>query len=283
MKLSSLRNAFFDSLSGWYPEEEIGSFFYLLLEEYLQLSRMDFALNPEKETASEYVEKFEKAIKRLRNHEPVQYIIGHEMFFDLKFFVSPATLIPRPETEDLVRLVLNEAKEIKKDRISILDIGTGTGCIAISIAKNLKNAEVDAMDVSESALEIAEKNAKYNEVKINFIEDDVLSVDELFKKYDFIISNPPYVRESEKERMEKNVLLHEPETALFVKDEDPLVFYRKITSLAKLYLLPHGKLFFEINEYLGEELVEMIEGFGFPKVKLIEDLYGKNRFIEAEI
>ena len=244
---------------------------------------MDFALNPEKETPSEYFGKFEEAIIRLRNHEPIQYVIGHEMFFDLKFFVSPATLIPRPETEDLVRLVLNEAKEIKKDRISILDIGTGTGCIAISIAKNLKNAEVDAMDVSESALEIAEKNAKYNEVKINFIEDDVLSVDELFKKYDFIISNPPYVRESEKERMEKNVLLHEPETALFVKDEDPLVFYRKITSLAKLYLLPHGKLFFEINEYLGEELVEMIEGFGFPKVKLIEDLYGKNRFIEAEI
>ena len=283
MKLSSLRKAFFDSLSGWYPEEEIGSFFYLLLEEYLQLSRMDFALNPEKETASEYVEKFEKAIKRLRNYEPVQYIIGHELFFDLKFFVSPATLIPRPETEDLVRLVLNEAKEIKKDRISILDIGTGTGCIAISIAKNLKNAEVDAMDVSESALEIAEKNAKYNEVKINFIEDDVLSVDELYKKYDFIISNPPYVRESEKEKMEKNVLLHEPETALFVKDEDPLVFYRKITSLAKLYLLPNGKLFFEINEYLGEELVEMIEGFGFSKVKLIEDLYEKNRFIKAEI
>lgn len=283
MKLSSLRKAFFDSLSGWYPEEEIGSFFYLLLEEYLQLSRMDFALNPEKETPSEYFGKFEEAIIRLRNHEPIQYVIGHEMFFDLKFFVSPATLIPRPETEDLVRLVLNEAKEIKKDRISILDIGTGTGCIAISIAKNLKNAEVDAMDVSESALEIAEKNAKYNEVKINFIEDDVLSVDELFKKYDFIISNPPYVRESEKERMEKNVLLHEPETALFVKDEDPLVFYRKITSLAKLYLLQQGKLFFEINEYLGEELVEMIESFGFSKVKLIEDLYGKNRFIEAEI
>ncbi len=281
MKISDLKSIFKKTLSELYPSEEVQSFFNILSEKYLNLSRIEIALNPERTISETEADKFQKAILRLQNHEPVQYIIGETEFYGLPFKVDKHTLIPRPETEELVEWILSGF--LPSGTRGILDIGTGTGCIAISLAKNLPNAKISALDISEEALKIAEANAKLNKVEVNFFQTDILAAETLPKKYDVIVSNPPYVREIEKKQMQQNVLKYEPHSALYVKDEDPLLFYRAISRLAKNHLNPGGKLFFEINEYLAYEMTELLKAAGFKNIEIKKDIYGKDRMLKCKI
>ncbi|MDN3725436.1 peptide chain release factor N(5)-glutamine methyltransferase [Aequorivita sp. SDUM287046] len=285
MKISKLKSDFQNSLSEIYPSEEIQSFFNILSEKYLKLSRIEMALNPEKAISVEIIGDFENALFRLKNYEPIQYIIGETEFFGLNFKVNKYTLIPRPETEELVEWILVQQKLIPNNSqlITILDIGTGSGCIAISLSKNFPDAKVSALDISEEALQIARKNAELNEVETNFFQADILTIKQLPQQYDIIVSNPPYVRELEKKQMQQNVLNHEPQSALFVANEDPLVFYRTISRLAKMHLKPNGKLFFEINEYLGEDMKMLLKSEGFQNIEIKKDIFGKDRMLKCTV
>lgn len=282
MKLKEIKSKFNDDLHGIYPGLEIDSFFKLLSEAYLNLSPVEIVLQSDMEIEPAIQEKFSAALKRLKAYEPIQYIIGRTEFFGLPLKVNPDTLIPRPETEELVKLTLQEVAEANTaEKLRILDIGTGAGCIAVALAKNLPDAEISAMDVSEEALKVAEENAKINKVDVHYFQGDILTMESLPEKYHFIVSNPPYVRLSEKRMMDSNVVDFEPELAIFVTDEDPLLFYRKIAQLAKRQLTENGKLFFEINEYLGEDLLALIIDEGLENIHLIKDIYGKNRMLKC--
>ena len=283
MTISNLKSNFIHALSGIYPLEEIESFFNILAQEFLNLSRIQIALDRDQLVSAEKVEKIKTAAERLKMYEPIQYIVGDTEFFGLTFKVNPNTLIPRPETEELVQYIIDDVSELKNNSnpVGLLDIGTGSGCIAISLAKNLQNSKVSAMDVSSEALKIANENARENKVNITFLEQDILLCKALPGKYDIIVSNPPYVRELEKEWMQPNVLKHEPELALFVKDSDPLIFYRKIAELSRDSLKPNGKLFFEINEYLGEEMTELLVGLGFRDIEVKKDIFEKDRMLKC--
>ncbi len=283
MILRELKTDFTQSLSNLYPSEEIQSFFNILSEKYLNLSRIQIALNPQKEISEQALENFIKALFRLKDFEPIQYIIGETEFFGLPFKVNQHTLIPRPETEELVEYIIAEQKLITHNPqpINILDIGTGSGCIAISLAKNLSNSKVSALDISEEALKIAQQNAELNKVEVKFFQVDILKTKILPKQYDIIVSNPPYVRELEKKQMQQNVLKYEPDSALYVSDEDPLLFYRSISYLAKNHLNSDGKLFFEINEYLSEELTELLKREFFGNIEVKPDIFGKARMIKC--
>ncbi|MBN2868577.1 MAG: peptide chain release factor N(5)-glutamine methyltransferase [Flavobacteriaceae bacterium] len=292
MKLKDLKQKFHEQLDAIYGKEEAQTFFFMLTEYYSAIKRIDLALNTELTIEDDFVIKYESALEALQNHKPIQYIIGKTEFYGLPFYVNENTLIPRPETEELVELILSnttannhlELVEVN-NQFNVLDIGTGTGCIAISLAKQLPNANVSAIDVSAKALEIAKKNAQLNQVDINFIENDILKIrdSELdsTSKFDIIVSNPPYVRQLEKQQMQDNVLNHEPHLALFVKDDNPLIFYRAITQFATKNLKPNGKLYFEINEYLGKEMIELLEEFSFKNIQLRQDLFGKDRMIKG--
>jgi release factor glutamine methyltransferase len=237
------------------------------------------------------------ALKRLKNEEPIQYIIGATEFYGFPFLVDKSTLIPRPETEELVEWILLETTKLQRDQVSkslqILDIGTGSGCIPISLARNLPTATISAIDISADALKVAIKNATLNKVKVDFIEGNVLDLyafNEILKqepyqqvKFDIIVSNPPYVRELEKIEIQNNVLLNEPHLALFVSDENPLLFYDRIADVAKQHLSKNGLLFFEINQYLGEETIKILAEKGFKNIKLRKDLFGNDRMIKATI
>ena len=255
---------FTEQLSSIYPQTEIDTFFYYLIEAYLGLQRIDLIMQPDFEISSEKELLFNNAIKRLQKEEPIQYIIGNTEFYGFPFLVNENTLIPRPETEELVEWVLNEVDSVEKT--NILDIGTGTGCIPISLKKNLPNANISAIDVSKKALKTAKENAKLNNVTINFMEQDILKASDLNFisskteksptkkvstpsnsyniKFNVIVSNPPYVRELEKVEIKNNVLENEPHLALFVDDKDPLVFYNKIADLAKKHLAKKRVLVF---------------------------------------
>lgn len=288
MNLKSYRNLFSDTLKATYPKTEIDSFFFILIEEFLDLKRIDFTLNPDFLVSKEALEILNKSLKRLQLEEPIQYILGSSEFYGLPFLVNKHTLIPRPETEELVDWILselqsNKVKRLQSDKISILDIGTGSGCIAISLAKHLPKAEITAVDVSENALKMANKNAELNKVHINFKQLNILEVAGLPKNFDIIVSNPPYVRSLEKSAMKNNVLQNEPETALFVSDENPLLFYDKIADLAKTHLTKNGLLFFEINQYLGTEMLSLLSKKEFNNIQLKKDLFGNDRMIKAKI
>lgn len=289
MNISELKSSFLNSLEGLYPSEEIQSFFNILSGKLLDLTRIEIALNPKIQVSKEDLERFQDAILRLKKHEPVQYIIGETEFYGLHFNVNKYTLIPRPETEELVEWIISEI-DFSTERLRILDIGTGSGCIAISLAKNLPNAEVHALDISSEALKIATQNAELNEVKVEFFQTDVLKVKYLPtdvhlppERYDVIVSNPPYVRELERDQMQANVLEYEPETALFVKDEDPLLFYKAISHLSKDSLNPNGQLFFEINEQFGNELKIFLKEEGFQKIEVKKDIYVKDRMMKCSL
>jgi release factor glutamine methyltransferase len=276
--LLKIRDFFHISLMEYYASDEIQTFFYYYCEIVLQMSKIDVALNPDYHVSEQDWQILMQDIQRLKRFEPIQYIYGVAHFYKLKFKVNAHVLIPRPETEELVDLIL---KQTSSNHLNILDVGTGSGCIAISLASNLSNAHVYAMDISEQALKIAHENAEMHQVKIQFLKQDVLILNELPEKFDIIVSNPPYVRELEKNEMHANVLDFEPKLALFVSDDDPLVFYRKIAALAFQNLNPNGRLYFEINQYLGDETVQVIQSAGFNNVKLIPDFLGQNRFIFA--
>ena len=280
MQLKSLQNFFQNGLLGYYPKEEINTFFYRICEQYLDYKRIDVSLKSETLINPETFEYFETIISRLLTYEPIQYILGTTAFFGLEFKVDSNVLIPRPETEELVAWILKQTDSSQS--LKILDIGTGSGCIAISLAKHLPNAEIYALDVSPKALEIAEFNAQQNAVKLNMIKANVLEWKPTDLSFDLIVSNPPYVRESEKERMAPNVLEHEPHLALFVENDNPLVFYRAIVELGKQTLKKQGQLYFEINEYLGKETQALFSSDTFEDVQLKSDIFGKHRMICAQ-
>ncbi len=282
MRIKDLRTSFINALAESYESQEVLSFFYILSEEILGMRRVDVAIHLDKKLLSHEIARFEEAEKRLKKYEPLQYIIGNTEFFGLSFLVNDNVLIPRPETEELVDWIVCDYKTHSRG-LKVLDIGTGSGCIAISLAKNLSNVDVYAIDVSEKAIEIAKENAKRNNVAITFLEVDILNMVDLSQDFDIIVSNPPYVRELEKSEMKSNVLDNEPSLALFVSDKDPLVFYKKITDLAKKKLHTEGVLYFEINQYLGEETKAMIESFGFNSTILRKDVFGNDRMIKAYV
>ena len=296
MILKSLKTYFNDALLGYYPETEINSFFFILAESIIGLKRIDVTLKYEALIKSETYDKFQMAVERLQRYEPIQYIIGDTEFYGLNFKVDTSVLIPRPETEELISWILEDvkARELNSKPLNILDIGTGSGCIAISLARHLPKAKVFAVDVSKAALKIAKANALYNKVDVEFIEGDILKLNSnsffsLVKdapkgnneRFDIIVSNPPYVRELEKDLMTDNVLKYEPHIALFVKDDDALLFYRKITQLSKQILSSTGQLYFEINEYLGEDTQLLMKKEGFEHIKLKQDIFEKDRMIKG--
>ena len=283
MKLKEFKLFFSESLSETYPKTEIDSFFFILMEEKLGLQRIDTVLNPDFLIDAATVVALKTTLERLQKEEPIQYILGKTEFYGLPFLVDKNTLIPRPETEEIVEWILSEIHEIQggsqKTPLAILDIGTGTGCIPVTLAKNTVNTIITAIDISAAALRIAKKNAVLNSVSVNFITQDILKTTQLPQKYDVIVSNPPYVRELEKVEISANVLANEPHLALFVPDKNPLLFYDKIADLAKQQLNENGILFFEINQYLGKETVKMLEEKGFQNIQLKKDLFGNDRML----
>jgi release factor glutamine methyltransferase len=294
MILKSLRTYFNNELLGYYPETEVNAFFYLLTEAILNMKRIDVTQHIEDSISGQSYEQFQEAISELQNYKPIQYIIGETEFYGLKIKVDNSVLIPRPETEELVDWIIKENQS--KESISILDIGTGSGCIAIALAKQMPNAKVFALDISKEALKIAKQNAALNNVEVVFIKADILSfchsepfdfcsrqAREESQKYDIIVSNPPYVRELEKDKMTDNVLKYEPHLALFVKDDDALIFYRKIVTLSKLLLNKNGQLYFEINEYLGNDTKVLMEEENFKNITLKQDVFEKDRMIKGTI
>ena len=293
MLLKQYKTHFFDSLRNIQEEQEIESFFFILTEYLHNLKRVDVALNPNFELSEDDVEKWNAILAELQLEKPIQYITGEAWFFGLRFEVNENTLIPRPETEELVDWILSSSITQHPTLLTILDIGTGSGCIPISLKANLPQVNVSAIDVSEKALEVAKRNATSNKVEINFFQTNILEVEDLSQlpspitdypsPYNIIVSNPPYVRNLEKEEIKKNVLDYEPHLALFVEDTDALLFYRKIAQLALKNLSPNGLLFFEINQYLGEETVELLENLGFKNIELKKDMYGNDRMIKCSI
>ena len=275
MKLKDLKKDFISKLAITYPNEEILSIFKILCKDYLNVSPTKLLLAGEELINKKQADMFSKVIIRLLNEEPIQYVLNTTSFYGLEFICTPSALIPRSETEELVDWIIKS----ERNKISILDIGTGTGCISVSLA-NHNSFVVDALDISSSALDLAKQNAKKNKVNINFIEADILEY-KSDKKYDLIVSNPPDVRNLEKKKMQNNVLNFEPELALFVEDDDPLVFYRAILEFANSNLSKKGSVYFEINEYLFKEILSLLYSYGFVEIELKKDLFGKNRFIKG--
>jgi release factor glutamine methyltransferase len=278
MKLKDIQEKFHTSLDAIYPKEEVDNFFFLLSEAHFNVKRIDLAMdtNMQVENTHDILE----ALSLLKQQKPIQYILGETEFFGLPFKVNNSVLIPRPETEELVAWVLNEVDTSKN--INILDIGTGSGCIAISLAKSLPNASVYALDVSEKAIAVAKQNAVLNTAEVEFIRADILSdTGDLTQKFDVIVSNPPYVRALEKNKMQPNVLEHEPHLALFVANNNPLLFYEAISKYAKKALRANGQLFFEINEYLGVETVNVLHNHNFNNIQLKQDIFGKDRMVKG--
>lgn len=282
MNIKEYRTQFIQELTPIYDAGEAESFFYLILEEKKQLKRIDLALHPDLVFSEEEIGVWNAILEQLQQEIPIQYLLGKTSFYGLDFEVNAAVLIPRPETEELVEWILESQKsKPESQKVKILDIGTGSGCIAISLAKNLPDATVFALDVSEEALATAKINAANNSVNVTFIHQNILETEDLLQQFDIIVSNPPYVRNLEKEEIKKNVLENEPHLALFVADNDALVFYKKIAQLAQKNLLPNGQLYFEINQYLGKEMVDLLEKMNFKTVELRKDIYGNDRMTKA--
>ncbi len=280
MLLKEIKNIFHLELDCIYPSEEVDSFFYLAIGHYLDLERFVLALEPNLVISKMQEQPLFEALAQLKLERPVQYILGMTQFMDLDFKVNENVLIPRPETEELVRWIISDC-ENQESKINILDIGTGSGCIAIALAKNLKNAKVYALDISEGALEIVKENAVSNQVNVELVRADILILDKLGIKFDIIVSNPPYVRMVEKNKMKSNVVEYEPGIALFVSDDDPLVFYRKIVEFAHSNLKKDGMLYFEINQYLAKETKELLEDF-FSEIELRKDMFGNDRILKGK-
>jgi len=294
MILKDILSIYHKELDDLFGNEEVDSFFNILIEYYLDLKRIHLVLEPQYVITKEEEQPLFGALAQLKLQKPLQYIIGETEFYGLPFKVNEHTLIPRPETEELVEWIISNQSEVQTELsqsaseesdYKILDIGTGSGCISISLAKHIETAKVYALDVSEDALKIAKLNAELNKVNIKFLEQNILtachSALDVESKFDVIVSNPPYVRNLEKAEIQSNVLDNEPHLALFVDDDNPLQFYKTICEFSQINLKNNGVLFFEINEYLGKEMIALLEGFGFKDVELKKDVFGKDRMIKA--
>ncbi|HYG39283.1 MAG TPA: peptide chain release factor N(5)-glutamine methyltransferase [Cytophagales bacterium] len=269
-------------LTSVYEINETQSIASLVLEKLFGISRSAIILDKNiKGFSKETEKKLDQIILRLRNSEPIQYVLGETEFYGKIMKVSPAVLIPRPETEELVDLIIKE--NYKREDLKILDICTGSGCIAIALQTNLKNNSTFALDISQKAIHMAARNAIENQSRINLRECDILKEEIPWQKisFDIIVSNPPYIGESERRLMQKNVLDHEPSLALFVKDTAPLIFYERIIKLSKTCLVKGGRLYFEINERFGDEISALFSDNGFKDVEIIKDLSGKDRIAKG--
>ena len=296
MLFKDYKTYFLNKLTTLYDAAECESIFFIILEKRHSLKRIDLALQINLSLTESDLMAWNLILEQLKLEKPIQYILGETFFYDLKFDVDSNVLIPRSETEELVDFIIKDFKISnnlavqQSNNLKVLDIGTGSGCIAIALAKNLKNANIFAIDVSEKALAVAQKNAVQNDVEVNFIHCNILKTNDLdfiektfnIQKFDIIVSNPPYVRNLEKHEINKNVLENEPHLALFVADDDALIFYRKIANLAVNNLSENGVLYFEINQYLGQETVKLLQEIGFRNVELKQDIYGNDRMIKAK-
>lgn len=270
---------FNQELNAFYPQEEIRNFVWIILEHLLGFSRTDLTLKSDYILGEEDQLFCKEALLKLKQHVPIQHITGYTEFYGFKFNVNNEVLIPRPETEELVQWIIQENSLLVP---SILDIGTGSGCIPITLIKHIPQAIVSAWDISPQALAVAKSNAHINNVEINFKLQDALKPNITQEsKYDIIVSNPPYIRKLEKELMQDNVLKHEPHVALFVDDNDPLLFYRAISKLAIRALNTNGTLYFEINEALGKQTCDLMRQVGFKEVELRKDIFGKDRMVKG--
>ena len=266
-----------EALSNCYSAGEISALTRIIATELLGIPQMTFFLKDDVTLTAEQQTLLGNAIERLKKQEPIQYILGYCDFCSLRFKVTPATLIPRPETSELVEWVANEATGNE----SILDIGTGSGCIAVSLAHRLQQSKVAAWDISHDALAVAAENSKTNDCNVTFEQVDILAYEPTGEQFDIIVSNPPYIKENEKEAMHSNVLDWEPHTALFVPDSDPLLFYRTIAEKGLTLLKPGGSLYFEINRAHGKETMEMLAALGYTGIELRKDFADNDRMIKA--
>ena len=278
MTLKYFKSIMISSLSSIYEKDELNSIFNLIAEDYLKISRSKILLADEINLNEETQALFLKALERLKTYEPIQYVLGKTNFMDLEFKVDSSVLIPRPETEELVRLILKEDLYEKE----ILDIGTGSGCIAISLAKNLPNTYVTAVDICKDAMEVAKENSKLNNVNIEFINADIFEF-KSEKKYDLIVSNPPYVLKSDKTLMRENVLNFEPEIALFVDDNNPLKYYEEIIDFSKNHLNENGQIFFEINDKKSKDFKNILKLNKKYKYNFFNDSFKKTRFLKIQL
>ena len=272
MKLASLKKEFLRYITPIYNKDEASSLHYVLCEEILSIPKSKLIIE-DIDLSVDKINSLHNCLERLKKHEPIQYVLGKTLFMGMNFKVNPSVLIPRPETEELVNIILKNELGNK----TILDIGSGSGCIAISLAKYSPKANVTALDISIDAIELSKMNAKENDVKLEFINADILNY-KSDKKYDIIVSNPPYVLEEEKKHMSKNILDYEPGLALFVKDNDPLQFYKAILDFAENSLNKNGKIYFEINENYKDEIMELVNNYGYSNVDCKLDVFGRNRF-----
>lgn len=280
MKLSALHNSYRNELKSIYSSSEIDRIFFWVAEKILDKPEhiLRLALDEEWREFEEKKNQFLFKLMLLKDHKPIQYILGETEFYGMKFFVNENVLIPRPETEELIEWII---KNTENSSLKIIDIGTGSSCIAVTLKKNLPNSEVFALDFSDKALEIAKINAEYHETEIQFFQNDFLNMD--FKElpeFDIIVSNPPYISETEKNSMDENVVKFEPHSALFVSDENPLIFYERIVEFAKQKLKPNGKIYVEINQNLARETKELFEN-NFNNTEMKMDISGNYRMIKS--
>ena len=278
---AKINKTFKNELKNIYPEREIKVFVEILLEHYAGLNKTDLILKAGDKLDDTVAEQLRTALEQLKRNEPIQYIIGETEFYGLRIKVNTSVLIPRPETEELVHRIIGNHK--KDGKIKILDIGTGSGCIALALKNKLPGAEVFGVDVSDKALETAQTNAELNNLDVRFSNLDILKgkTNRSLGEFDIIISNPPYVRQKEKELMHKNVLENEPHLALFVDDDDALVFYRAIVDFSAKHLKTEGFIYFEINEAFGEAVENLLASNNFSDIELFKDLSGKERMVKA--
>ncbi|MCG8475763.1 MAG: peptide chain release factor N(5)-glutamine methyltransferase [Cytophagales bacterium] len=280
MTSQKLLKATEEKLKEAWPEEEARALAYWVVEELFGLDKMQCLLNVSVAVPDEQVKEWQNALERLLNREPVQYVFSCAYFYGRKFRVTPSVLIPRPETEELVRWILDENAD--KKGLKVLDIGTGSGCIPISLSLERPDMRVSAVDISSQALKIARDNAQTLRASVEFFERDILARSFPGSSYDIVVSNPPYVRVAEKEEMDEHVLEHEPHLALFVEDDTPLLFYRRIAALARKDLVSGGKLYFEINEAFAQETVQLMEELGFEELEVRTDMQGKDRMVRGK-
>lgn len=281
--VNQVNTRFKQGLIDIYDAQEIQSLIMLILSGLLRTSKAKLKAFPELAINEQQAEKLEYILNELKTGRPLQYIMGHTEFYGLPFKVNPSVLIPRPETEELVEWIIRTIKSTDTSVKHLLDIGTGSGCIAITLKKHLPDVQVSAIDISTEALQIARQNALLNKVEINFIQADILNIDQMnsLPQFDMIVSNPPYVTPADKQQMHSNVTDFEPHAALFVPEDNPLLFYNAISNFAVENLKENGWLFFEINENLGKQTVELMKDKSFKNIILKNDLFDKNRMIKA--
>ena len=274
-KLGDIILFFKNELAGISNSREIFNWAYITINNLFGYDRANCIINQNQKISLHQRKKIKRIVSQLKKNKPIQYILEECVFFDLKFKVNSSVLIPRPETEELVKWILKD--EFK----SIIDIGTGSGCIAISIAKN-KNVNVHAIDISNTSIKLAKKNAEFHGVSINFLNIDILT-ENISNKVDIVVSNPPYVLKKEKKHMNKNVIDYEPEIAIFVDDNNPFIFYKIIAKKAKKILNRNGKIYFEINENYSEEVMKILKDYGYVNIKLKKDINDRDRMIKATL